>query len=119
MLTGQTKTKRYHWAWSFNILWHGAKLVAARVQLVLVQSDEKWFYSLVVRQFLKCIPFFGCHPVVHGVHHKNHIGKVNLLLLLIRYVNLCILFLLLTICSFFVSFIIGIGVCYDWIHANR
>ena len=91
MLTGQTKTKRFDWACGFNILWYGAKLVAATVQVVLVQSDEKWFYSLVVRQFLKCIPFFGCHPVVHGVHHKNHIGKVNLLLLLLIciYVLLC------------------------------
>ncbi|OEU14225.1 hypothetical protein FRACYDRAFT_240759 [Fragilariopsis cylindrus CCMP1102] len=76
MLTSQTKTKRLYWARGFNILWYGAKLVAATVQVVLVQSDEKWFYSLVVRQFLKCIPFFGCHPVAHGVHHKNHIGKI-------------------------------------------
>ena len=96
MLTSQTKTRQYYWAQGFNILWYGAKLVAATVQVVLVQSDEKWFYSLVVQQFLKCILFFGCHPVVHGVHHKNHIGKVNLLLLLL----ICfILFLLLTICS--------------------
>ncbi|OEU05754.1 hypothetical protein FRACYDRAFT_258384 [Fragilariopsis cylindrus CCMP1102] len=76
MLTSQTKTKRFDWACGFNILWYGAKLVAATVQVVLVQSDEKWFYSLVVRQKLKCVPFFGCQPVVHGVHHKNHIGKV-------------------------------------------
>ena len=91
MLTGQTKTKRFDWACGFNILWYGAKLVAATVQVVLVQSDEKWFYSLMVRQFLKCVPFFACHPVVHGVHHKNHIGKVNLLLLLLIciYVFLC------------------------------
>jgi hypothetical protein len=103
MLTSQTKTKRFFWARGFNILWYGAKLVAATVQVVLVQSDEKWFYSLMVRQFLKCVPFFACHPVVHGVHHKNHIGKVNLLLLLL----ICfILFRLLTLWSVRLFYII-------------
>lgn len=76
MLTEQHNRMWYKWARGFHILWHGAKLVAQEVQVVLVQSDEKWFFSLVVRQFLKCIPFFGCHPVTHGVHHKNHIVLV-------------------------------------------
>ena len=39
-------------------------------------NDEKWFFSLVIRQFNKCVPFFGCYPVNHSVHHKSHIGKV-------------------------------------------
>ena len=76
MLTAQTKKFRYEWAKSFHILWHGGRMVTPKVQLVLVQSDEKWFFSLVVRQNLKCIPFFGCKPVDHAVHHKNHIGKI-------------------------------------------
>ena len=51
-------------------------MVAQKVQIILIQSDEKWFYSLVVRQFCKLIPIFGCTPVNHAVHHKSHIGKV-------------------------------------------
>ena len=51
-------------------------MVAQKVQIILIQSDEKWFFSLVIRQFNKLVPFFGCAPVNHAVHHKSHIGKV-------------------------------------------
>ena len=51
-------------------------MVAPEIQLVLVQSNEKWFYSIAVRQFNKLVPFLGCKPVVHGIHHKCHIGKI-------------------------------------------
>jgi hypothetical protein len=50
--------------------------VAGKVQFVLFQDDEKWFYALVVRQHNKMVPFFGCMPDSHSVHHKSHIGKV-------------------------------------------
>ena len=37
--------------------------------------DEKWFWSIVVRQNLKCIPVLGIEPVQHGVQHKSHLDK--------------------------------------------
>ena len=50
-------------------------MVAEKVQFVTLQSDEKWFFCLVRRRFLKKIPYFGCTPVDHKVHHKKHIDK--------------------------------------------
>eukprot|EP00978_Attheya_sp_CCMP212_P040236 scaffold217526_cov46-Attheya_sp.AAC.1 len=76
MLTGQTKNIRKRGAVAWHIFWEGAKSVAGRVQFVLFQDDEKWFYALVVRQHNKMVPFFGCIPDSHSVHHKSHIGKV-------------------------------------------
>ena len=38
--------------------------------------DEKWFWSIVVRRNLKCIPVLGIEPVQHGVQHKSHLDKM-------------------------------------------
>ena len=50
-------------------------MVAEKVQLVTLQSDEKWFFCLVRRRFVKSVPHLGCSPVDHKVHHKKHIDK--------------------------------------------
>ena len=38
--------------------------------------DEKWFYGLVSRMFLKSIPMYGVEPDGIHVHNKNHIAKL-------------------------------------------
>eukprot|EP00978_Attheya_sp_CCMP212_P038298 scaffold188563_cov69-Attheya_sp.AAC.1 len=53
MLTAQSKMIRKRWAIAWHLFWEGAKCVAGGVQFVLFQDDEKWFYSLVVRQHNK------------------------------------------------------------------
>ena len=50
-------------------------MVADKVQLVTLQSDEKWFFCFVRRRFLKVGPYFGWSPVNHKVRHKSHIDK--------------------------------------------
>ena len=75
LLNSQHRMRRFKWARMFHILWHGGKMVAEKVQFVTLQSDEKWFFCLVRRRFLKKIPYFGCTPVDHKVHHKKHIDK--------------------------------------------
>eukprot|EP00978_Attheya_sp_CCMP212_P040263 scaffold217848_cov61-Attheya_sp.AAC.1 len=66
MLTPQSKMIRKRWAIAWHLFWEGAKCVADRVQFVLFQDDEKWFYSLVVRQHSKLVPFFSCVPDSHS-----------------------------------------------------
>ena len=34
-----------------------------------------WFWSIVVRRNLKCIPVLGIEPGQHGVQHKSHLDK--------------------------------------------
>ena len=68
------KERRYWWAIQFWIFWKSAKTFN-NVQVVLVHMDEKWFWSIVVRRNNKSIPMLGIKPVVHSVHHKNHIEK--------------------------------------------
>jgi hypothetical protein len=70
-----TKEKRLTWALQFWVFWEGAKAFVG-VQVVLIQMDEKWCYEIVVRKNNKSVPFMGVEPVVHGVQHKSHIGKV-------------------------------------------
>jgi hypothetical protein len=70
-----TKEKRYDWSMQFWVFWEGAKAFEG-VQVLLVQMDEKWCYEIVVRKKEKSVPFFGVEPLVHGVQHKSHIGKV-------------------------------------------
>ena len=63
------------------MLCYGGKIVAQKVQIILVQSNDKWFYSLVIRQFCKCIPLFGTPTKklnvtaefwVSGAHEEGH-----------------------------------------------
>jgi hypothetical protein len=63
----------------FWVFWEGAKTFQGGLQLLLVQMDEKWCYEIVVRKNEKSVPFFGVEPLVHGVQHKSHIGKVLLI----------------------------------------
>lgn len=65
----------YWWAQQFLIFWESAKTFAPRVQVILVHMDEKWFWTLVVRKFLKCVPFLGVEPIVHGVQSKTNLDK--------------------------------------------
>eukprot|EP00978_Attheya_sp_CCMP212_P031554 scaffold119792_cov34-Attheya_sp.AAC.1 len=51
------KNIRKRWAVAWHIFLEGAQSVAERVQFVLFQDDEKWFYALVVRQHNKMVPF--------------------------------------------------------------
>jgi hypothetical protein len=74
-LNAGTKQKRDDWSMQFWVFWLSAKAFQG-VQVVLVQMDEKWCYEIVVRKNNKSVPFFGVEPVVHGVQHKSHIGKV-------------------------------------------
>ena len=38
--------------------------------------DEKWFWSIIVCQNLKYVPFLGIEPVQHVVQHKFHLDKI-------------------------------------------
>ena len=38
--------------------------------------DEKWFWSIIVRQNLKYIPFLSIEPVHHAVQHKSHLDII-------------------------------------------
>ena len=76
MLTTQTKKFRLDWAKQFHIFWHGARIISPSVQILLVMNDEKWFYSLVIRKFQKCVPEYGVGRTYHHVHHRNHIDKI-------------------------------------------
>jgi len=67
---------RYNWAKAFNIIWHGAKMVALAVPFVHCQTDEKWFYAKVIRTHVKHVPFFKCIPTPIPVKNKQHLGKV-------------------------------------------
>ncbi|OEU10423.1 hypothetical protein FRACYDRAFT_247519 [Fragilariopsis cylindrus CCMP1102] len=75
LLNSQHRMRRFKWARMFHVIWHGGKMVAEKVQVVTLQSDEKWFFCLVRRRFVKSVPHFGCSPVDHKVHHKKHIDK--------------------------------------------
>jgi hypothetical protein len=44
-------------------------------QVMLVHTDEKWFFAIIIRRHNKCIPFFGVYPVNHTIRHKSHIDK--------------------------------------------
>jgi hypothetical protein len=74
-LSTGTKEKRYNWTMEFWLFWESAKAFEG-VQVLLVQMDEKWCYEIVVRKNEKSVPFFGVEPLVHGVQHKSHIGKI-------------------------------------------
>lgn len=45
------------------------------VQIILVHMDEKWFWSIVVRNNLKSVPFLGIEPVIHGIQNASHLDK--------------------------------------------
>ena len=51
-------------------------MIASKVQIVYFHIDEKWFYSLVIRKFNKCVPEFGVEGVWNRIHHKNSIDKI-------------------------------------------
>jgi hypothetical protein len=74
-LSKGSKEKRQHWALQFWVFWECAKRFDQGVQVVLIEMDEKWCYSVVVRKNEKSVPFFGVEPVVHSVQHKSRIGK--------------------------------------------
>ena len=74
--TERTKRIRVKWAVAFHIFWEGARMVAQKVQVLYTNIDEKWFYSLVIRRHNKVVPFFGCAPVYHRIHHKNNTDKL-------------------------------------------
>ena len=74
-LDSQHKLRRYVWSISFWIFWNSAKAMAQKVQVLLLHMDEKWFFEIIIRKHNKCIPFYGCFPVNHTIHHKSHIGK--------------------------------------------
>lgn len=40
--------KRFHWTKSFWVFWNSAKKIYKNVRVMLVHSDEKWFYAMVV-----------------------------------------------------------------------
>lgn len=42
-----------------------------KVQVVLCQNDEKWFYALVIRTHNTCVPIFEDFPVEQIVQHKS------------------------------------------------
>ncbi|OEU10424.1 hypothetical protein FRACYDRAFT_247520 [Fragilariopsis cylindrus CCMP1102] len=65
LLNSQHRMRRFKWARMFHVIWHGGKMVAEKVQVVTLQSDEKWFFCLVRRRFVKSVPHFGCSPVDH------------------------------------------------------
>ena len=76
MLTTQTKLLRLQWAKAFHVFWHGARLIAKSVQILLCMNDKKCFFALKVRKFQKSVLFFGVTRQFHSVHHKSHIEKV-------------------------------------------
>ena len=76
LLNAQSVAKQLRWARGWFLFWYGAQSFAQKKQMLLVHMDEKWFFSLVARRHQKNVPFLGCTPKAHGVHHKNHIGKV-------------------------------------------
>jgi hypothetical protein len=43
-------------------------------------SDEKWWYGLVLRTFVKMCPALGIEKEVFTCHHKKHICIVFTLL---------------------------------------
>ena len=71
----RVKNWRMKWATNFHIFWEGGRLIRGKVQIVLFHIDEKWFYSLVVRLFNKCVPQLGVQPVHNRIHHKNSLDK--------------------------------------------
>ena len=68
------KQRRKWWGQQFWIFFESARTFN-NCQVVLVHMDEKWFWSIVVRRNLKCIPVLGIEPVQHGVQHKSHLDK--------------------------------------------
>ena len=74
-LCTSNKENRLLWAQQFWIFWESAVYFNG-VQILLVHMDEKWFWSIVVRRNLKCVPFLGIEPVQHDVQHKSHLDKV-------------------------------------------
>jgi hypothetical protein len=69
-----SKQRRLWWAHQFWIFWQSAAAFNG-VQIVLVHVDEKWFWSVVIHQNLKCVPFLGIEPVQHGLQHESHLNK--------------------------------------------
>ncbi len=51
-------------------------MVATKVQVVYFHIDEKWFYTLVIRKYNKCVPAFEVQGVWNRIHHKNSIDKI-------------------------------------------
>jgi hypothetical protein len=73
-LDAQHRRRCYHWARGFWIFWGTAKMFTSS-QWMLVHTNEKWFFAIVIRRHNKCIPFFGVYPVNHAIRHKSHIDK--------------------------------------------
>jgi hypothetical protein len=46
------------------------------VKILWTMSDEKWWFGLVSRTFVKMCPALGIDKEVFSVHHKKHIAKV-------------------------------------------
>ena len=68
------KQRRKWWGQQFWIFFESARTFN-NCQVVLIHMDKKWFWSIVVRRNLKCIPVLGIEPVQHGVQHKSHLDK--------------------------------------------
>ncbi len=75
LLNQANKKRRLWWSHEWWIFWRSA-VSFNQVQMLLVHMDEKWFWAIVVRRNLKCIPFLEVEPVQHGVHHKSHLDKI-------------------------------------------
>ncbi|KAL7577336.1 hypothetical protein ACA910_002073 [Epithemia clementina (nom. ined.)] len=73
-LDRSNKQRRLWWAQQFWIFFESSKQFN-NLQIVLVPMDKKWFWSIVVRRNLKCVPVLGIEPVQHGIQHKSHIEK--------------------------------------------
>ena len=51
-------------------------MIQTKVQVLLMHMDKKWFFSIVLRKFNKCVPELGCSPVWSRIHHKSSVEKV-------------------------------------------
>ena len=79
LLNEATKRKRLEWSMNFWKFWTTVK-VLTNVKVLLVHMDEKWFYSVAVRNKNKFVPFLGMQNKVSStVQHKSHIHKEMLI----------------------------------------
>ena len=58
LLNEVTKQKRLEWSLNFWVFWTTVKSLT-NVKVLLVHMDEKWFYSVGVRNKNKFVPFLG------------------------------------------------------------
>ena len=76
LLNKCSRQRRFKWPISFWLFWNNAKLLAQKVQVLLVHMDEKWALGIVGRRNNKSVPALGVEPLNTTVHHKSHIPKV-------------------------------------------